>query len=87
MGAKVYGTSSSKAPIIFFYIENIHPHDIASFLNEKNIAIRAGNYCAQPLMDYLDVNSTSRISLGIYNDEYDINKFIEAIKECILFFR
>lgn len=66
--------------IISFTIDDIHPHDIASILDSYGIAIRAGHHCCQPLMKYLDVAATSRISFYLYNTTEDIDKFIEAIK-------
>lgn len=67
--------------IISFTIEGVHPHDIASILDEDNIAIRAGHHCAQPLLEYLAVRSTARVSIAFYNDEQDIRRFLESLKK------
>ena len=67
----------------FLYNQNnkiIHPHDAASILNEKNIAIRSGHHCAQPLMDKLGVPATNRISFYIYNEKEDTNKLVESLE-------
>ena len=66
--------------IITFTIDGVHPHDIAAVFDADNIAVRAGHHCAQPLHEYLDVQSTARMSIGIYNDERDIERFIETLK-------
>ena len=79
-GIKIYGTKNS-AGIYSFSIKNIHPHDIASFLDEDNIAIRAGHHCAQVLMKRLDVYALSRVSIYIYNDKPDIDKLVDSLSK------
>ncbi|MBU5425359.1 cysteine desulfurase [Tissierella pigra] len=66
--------------IISFTMDDIHPHDIASILDSYGIAIRAGHHCCQPLMKYLNVPATSRISFYLYNTKEDIDRFIEGIE-------
>lgn len=66
--------------ILTFTIDGVHPHDIAAIFDADNIAIRAGHHCAQPLHQYLDVQSTARMSLAFYNDEQDIQRFITTLK-------
>lgn len=66
--------------IISFTMDNIHPHDIASILDSYGVALRAGHHCCQPLMRYLHVPATSRISFYLYNTKEDIDQFIEGIK-------
>lgn len=73
-------TLEMRGGIISFTIDNIHPHDIATILDSYGIAIRAGHHCAQPLMRYLDVPATSRVSFYLYNTKEDIDQFIEGIK-------
>ena len=67
--------------ILSFTIKDIHPHDTASILDSYGIAIRAGHHCCQPLMNYLGVNATSRISFYFYNTREDIDQLIEGIKK------
>jgi len=69
-----------KGGIISFTIDDVHPHDTASILDSYGIAIRSGHHCAQPLMNYLGVPATSRVSFYIYNSKEDVDKFIEALK-------
>ena len=65
--------------ILTFTIDGVHPHDIAAIFDADNIAIRVGHHCAQPLHQYLDVQSTARMSLAFYNDEQDITRFIQTL--------
>lgn len=66
--------------IITFTVEGVHPHDVASILDSHNIAVRAGHHCAQPLMEYLKVGSTVRVSIAFYNTLDDIDKFVESLR-------
>ena len=66
--------------IISFTVDGVHPHDVAAVFDADNIAVRAGHHCAQPLHQYLGVQSTARMSLAFYNDERDIERFIETLK-------
>ena len=81
----IYGDSINKGAIIAFNIKNIHANDLAMILDQKNIAIRTGHHCAQPLMKYLDITSSARASFGVYNTKADIDKFVIAIKEAKIF--
>ncbi len=73
--------SETHKAIISFVIPNIHPHDIAEVLNRHHVAVRAGHHCTMPLMDYLELSGTTRISFGVYNTIEDIDKLISGIKE------
>ncbi len=66
--------------IVTFTIDGVHPHDIASVLDSEKIAIRAGHHCAQPLGEYLGINSSARASLYFYNTEDEVAVFLEKIK-------
>ena len=68
-------------PVISFLVDEVHPHDVASILDQGDICIRAGHHCAQPLMRHFNVVGSNRISLQIYNDEKEILYFIERLKE------
>lgn len=74
----VFGPEDS-AGIVSFTIDDIHPHDLGTILDEANVAIRAGHHCAQPLMDYLGVPATARASFGVYSDEADIDALVAGI--------
>lgn len=77
----------SASGVISFSIDGIHPHDIAQYLGEQDICIRAGNHCAQPLHKALQADSTARISLGIYNSEEEVERCVLNIKEAIQVFK
>ena len=66
--------------IVTFAVEGVHPHDIAAIFDADGIAVRAGHHCAQPLHQHLGVPSTARMSLAFYNDEQDIEKFVNTLK-------
>ena len=67
--------------IVTFTIDGVHPHDVASILDSQHIAVRAGHHCAQPLMDFLKVNSTTRASFAFYNTEEEVQHFVEELSK------
>ena len=79
----LYGNPPDRGAVIPFNLKNIHPHDLSKFLDLDGICIRAGHHCAQPIMDYLKVPSTARISMNIYNDENDIDQLLKGIEKTI----
>jgi cysteine desulfurase/selenocysteine lyase len=79
-GVVLVGAGQRRFGILSIEVEGIHPHDLATLLDQHGVAVRAGHHCAQPLMEKLGVHATTRASLGIYNDESDIDKLAEAIK-------
>ena len=81
----VFGPEDS-AGIVSFAIDDIHPHDLGTILDEANVAIRAGHHCTQPLHRAINAPSTARASLYFYNTTEDIDKFIDALKEAVEFF-
>lgn len=78
---KIYGPLdiNKRAGVISFNVDDVHPHDVATILDSQGIAIRAGHHCCQPLMRYLDINSTCRVSFYFYNTKEDIDKLIEGL--------
>ncbi len=77
----LYGPSDpdKSSGIVTFNIEGCHPHDVASVMDSEKICIRAGHHCAQPLMQYLNVNATARASLYFYNTEEEAERFVEKL--------
>lgn len=67
--------------IVTFTIDGVHPHDIASLLDTEKIAVRAGHHCAQPLGAYLGVPATARASMYFYNDEEEIDRFVQVLSQ------
>ena len=78
-GLQLIGESSEKSPIISFIIENIHPHDIGTILNQKGVAVRTGHHCTMPLMDYFSIAGTIRASFSFYNTIQEIDQMIDAL--------
>lgn len=81
---RLYGCDSAKdnkTGIITFTMDDVHPHDVSTILDEKGVAIRAGHHCAQPLGRYLGAPATCRASFYLYNTKTDVDRFIEAVKE------
>lgn len=79
---EIYGPKdiNNQTSIISFNIKGIHPHDVSSILDQYHICVRTGNHCAQPLMEYLKIDSTIRMSISFYNNLEDINNLINALK-------
>jgi len=82
-GVKIIGTAAEKASVLSFTIENIHPHDIGTILDQSGIAIRAGHHCAQPVMEFFDVPATARASFAFYNTREEVDKLVDAVQKVI----
>jgi len=76
---RVFGPEAS-AGIVSFAVEGVHPHDVATILDEGQVAIRAGHHCAQPLMDSLGLPATARASFGVYNGARDIEALVKGVE-------
>ena len=79
---RVIGDPKNRGSIISFVIKGIHPHDIATILDDDGVAIRAGHHCCQILHDKLGIPASARASIGIYNNKEDIDVLSESIKKC-----
>ena len=82
-GVCIVGTSSNKAGILSFVLENIHPHDIGTILDAEGIAVRTGHHCAQPVMERFQIPATARASLAMYNTKEDIDALVRGIDRVI----
>lgn len=80
LGVEIYGPEE-RGGLISFNLDGIHPHDVAYFLDRKGIAVRSGHHCAQPLMRYFGIKGTVRASFYIYNTKWEIDKFLDVLKE------
>jgi cysteine desulfurase/selenocysteine lyase len=78
-GITVYGPRDHRAGVVSFTYGDIHPHDLATILDQDGVCIRAGHHCAQPLMRRLNVAATARASFYLYNDEDDLATLIAAL--------
>jgi cysteine desulfurase/selenocysteine lyase len=82
-GVKIIGTAAKKASVLSFTIEDIHPHDIGTILDQQGIAVRAGHHCAQPVMQFFDVPATARASFAFYNTREEVDKLADAVQKVI----
>ena len=86
-GLQLLGAGQRRLGILSFDLEGVHPHDLAQVLDQHHVAVRAGHHCAQPLLESLGYPATTRASLGVYNDERDIDRLAEAIETAREMFR
>ena len=85
---EIYGPPlEQRGAVISFNLQGVHPHDVASILDEHGIAIRAGHHCAQPLINKLKVAATARASFYIYNTKEEVDKLMEALDEAHKLFK
>ena len=82
-GLKIYGTSKNKTSVISFNIDGIHAYDLGTIIDKLGIAIRTGQHCAQPIMDFYGISGTARASFAFYNTLDEIDQFIVAIKKAM----
>ena len=81
-GIHIYGPPpSERSGVVSFTLGEIHPHDLATILDEDGVCIRAGHHCAQPLMRRLGVSATARASFYLYNDESDVEALVRALEK------
>ncbi len=78
----IIGNSKERGSVLCFTIKGIHPHDIATILDDEGVAIRAGHHCCQILHDKLGLSATARASIGVYNNIEDIDILCNAIEKC-----
>jgi cysteine desulfurase/selenocysteine lyase len=82
-GVRIIGTAREKASVLSFVIDEVHPHDIGTILDQAGIAVRAGHHCAQPVMKRLNVPATARASFAFYNTKQEIDALAHAIERVI----
>jgi cysteine desulfurase/selenocysteine lyase len=78
----IIGSPKNRGSVLCFTIKDIHPHDIATILDDEGVAIRAGHHCCQILHDKLGIAATARASIGVYNTKEDIDILCKAIDNC-----
>ena len=76
----------NRSGVISFNLRTVHPHDIASILNEQQICIRGGHHCAMPLHTRFNISSSARMSFHIYNDKKDVDRAVEGLKRALKVF-
>ena len=85
-GVRIIGTAKNKASVLSFVIDDIHPHDIGTILDQEGIAVRAGHHCAQPVMQRFNVPATARASFAFYNTKEEIDVLARTIERVIEIF-
>lgn len=79
-GLKIYGTAKDKTSVISFNIDGIHAYDLGTIIDKLGIAIRTGQHCAQPVMDFYGISGTARASFAFYNTKAEIDQLVTALK-------
>ena len=80
-GVRLIGTAREKVGVLSFVMDDIHPHDIGTILDQEGIAIRTGHHCAQPVMERFGVEATARASFALYNTKLEIDKLVQGIQK------
>lgn len=86
-GVSLIAEPGTHHALVSFEVDGIHPHDVGQYLSSRDICVRVGHHCAQPLMEALGVAATTRASLGVYTTEEDIRRLAEALRDARKFFR
>jgi cysteine desulfurase/selenocysteine lyase len=82
-GVRLIGTAREKTGVLAFVIEDVHPHDVGTILDQEGIAIRAGHHCAQPVMKRFNVPATARASFSFYNTKEEVDTLVNAVQKVI----
>jgi cysteine desulfurase / selenocysteine lyase len=78
-GVRLIGTARERAGVVSFVIDNIHPHDVGTILDQEGIAIRTGHHCAQPIMQRFGIPATARASFAFYNTKEEVDSLVNGI--------
>ena len=85
-GVRIIGTAREKLGVLSFVIDDIHPHDIGTILDQEGIAVRAGHHCAQPVMQRFNVPATARASFAFYNTKEEVDVMARTIEHVVEIF-
>ena len=85
-GVRIIGTAREKMSVLSFVIDDIHPHDIGTILDQEGIAVRAGHHCAQPVMQRFNVPATARASFAFYNTKEEVDVLATTIEKVVEIF-
>lgn len=86
-GMMIYGPKENKTSVISFNIKGIHAYDLGTIIDKLGIAIRTGQHCAQPIMDFFGISGTARASFSFYNTKQEIDVFVEGVKRAAMMLR
>ena len=78
-GLRMIGTAPHKAAVLSFVLDDVHPHDIGTILDQEGVCVRTGHHCAQPVMERFGLPATVRASLALYNDRADVDRLVAAL--------
>ena len=84
-GVRVVGQPAQRLSVVSFVVEGGHAHDIGTLLDQQGIAVRTGHHCTMPLMDSLGLNGTVRASFSLYNDQTDLERFLQGMHKALTF--
>jgi cysteine desulfurase / selenocysteine lyase len=82
-GLKIIGQAKEKSSVISFVFDNVHPHDVGTFLDFEGIAVRTGHHCTQPVMDRFNIPATTRASFALYNTKEEVDVLVNGIKKVL----
>jgi cysteine desulfurase/selenocysteine lyase len=80
-GVRLIGTAREKASVLSFVLDEVHPHDIGTILDQQGIAVRTGHHCAQPVMERFHIPATVRASFAVYNTKAEIDALVRGIRK------
>jgi cysteine desulfurase/selenocysteine lyase len=86
-GMQIYGPKTNKTSVISFNIQGVHAYDLGTIVDKLGVAIRTGQHCAQPIMDFFKVSGTARASFCFYNTKKEIDTFVEGVKKAAIMLR
>ena len=82
-GVTVLAPHAVDAALVSFVVQDVHPHDIGSLLDERGIAVRTGHHCAQPLHDHLGLGPTTRASFALYNTPDEVQRLLDGVAHAL----
>lgn len=85
-GVRIIGTAKNKTSVVSFVIDDIHPHDIGTILDQEGIAVRAGHHCAQPVMQRFNIPATARASFAFYNTKEEVDVLARTVEKVVEIF-
>jgi cysteine desulfurase/selenocysteine lyase len=80
-GVRLIGTAREKASVLSFVLDEVHPHDIGTILDQEGIAVRTGHHCAQPVMERFGIPATVRASFAVYNTRSEVDALVRGIRK------
>ncbi len=85
-GVRLIGSARERVGVLSFVIDGVHPHDIATVLDQHGVAIRAGHHCAQPVMERFGVPATARASFAFYNTPGEVDALVAGLRQTVEIF-